>query len=120
MPDLKTKVALITAEKCRGGAFWFSYSYVFTNVFWPTLKNPSSILVHATTVFSAVASLLICLLPVLVVPGDVSVVADVANVVQKTVKHFGKIDILVASSTFPPPRGRLRGAKADDCVSQKY
>ncbi|XP_049271331.1 glucose 1-dehydrogenase 1-like [Rhipicephalus sanguineus] len=32
---------------------------------------------------------------VLVVPGDVSVVADVANVVQKTVKHFGKIDILV-------------------------
>ncbi|KAL1427009.1 hypothetical protein MTO96_017757, partial [Rhipicephalus appendiculatus] len=32
---------------------------------------------------------------VLVVSGDVSVAADVAAVVQRTVKHFGKIDILV-------------------------
>lgn len=29
------------------------------------------------------------------VPGDVSVEDDVAAVVEKTVKHFGKIDILV-------------------------
>nr|XP_054923455.1 uncharacterized protein LOC129383175 [Dermacentor andersoni] len=32
---------------------------------------------------------------VLVVPGDVAVEEDVANVVHKTAKHFGKIDILV-------------------------
>ncbi|KAH6932818.1 hypothetical protein HPB50_009869 [Hyalomma asiaticum] len=31
---------------------------------------------------------------VLVVPGDVTVGSDVADVVEKTVKHFGKIDIL--------------------------
>lgn len=32
---------------------------------------------------------------VLVVPGDISIEEDVAAVVEKTVKHFGKIDILV-------------------------
>ncbi|KAH9376367.1 hypothetical protein HPB48_001754 [Haemaphysalis longicornis] len=32
---------------------------------------------------------------VLVVPGDVSLESDVAVVVEKTLKHFGKIDILV-------------------------
>ncbi|XP_075550278.1 uncharacterized protein LOC142583672 [Dermacentor variabilis] len=32
---------------------------------------------------------------VLVLPGDVTVGEDVAAVVEKTVKHFGKIDILV-------------------------
>ncbi|KAL1445945.1 hypothetical protein MTO96_044742, partial [Rhipicephalus appendiculatus] len=32
---------------------------------------------------------------VIIVPGDISVEKDVAAVVEKTVKHFGKIDILV-------------------------
>ncbi|XP_075744189.1 uncharacterized protein LOC142802983 [Rhipicephalus microplus] len=36
---------------------------------------------------------------VLVLPGDVTVATDVAEVVQKTVKHFGKLDILNRENT---------------------
>jgi NADP-dependent 3-hydroxy acid dehydrogenase YdfG len=32
---------------------------------------------------------------VLVVPGDVTKVADVRNVIEQTIKTFGKIDILL-------------------------
>ncbi|XP_065286611.1 uncharacterized oxidoreductase TM_0325-like isoform X7 [Dermacentor albipictus] len=40
---------------------------------------------------------------VLVVPGDVTVEKDIADVVQRTAKHFGRIDILVNNAGIPMP-----------------
>lgn len=50
---------------------------------------------------------------VLVVPGDLTVEKEVAEVVQKTAKHFGKIDILVNSAAIPVV-GSIQGASMED------
>ncbi|XP_077535433.1 3-oxoacyl-[acyl-carrier-protein] reductase FabG-like isoform X1 [Haemaphysalis longicornis] len=50
---------------------------------------------------------------VLVLPGDVSVEADVASVVDKTAAHFGKIDILVNNAGIWKP-GMIDASSVDD------
>lgn len=50
---------------------------------------------------------------VLVVPGDVTVEKDVGDVVEKTVKHFGKLDILVNNAGIPM-QGTIEHASMED------
>ncbi|XP_065286689.1 meso-2,3-butanediol dehydrogenase-like isoform X1 [Dermacentor albipictus] len=50
---------------------------------------------------------------VLVVPGDVTVEKDIAEVVQKTAKHFGQIDILVNNAGIPM-LGCIQSASMED------
>nr|XP_054923452.1 uncharacterized protein LOC126525259 [Dermacentor andersoni] len=50
---------------------------------------------------------------VLVVPGGIAVPKDVADVVQKTAKHFGKIDILVNNAGIAA-RGSVQSASVED------
>ncbi|KAH6934171.1 hypothetical protein HPB50_021473 [Hyalomma asiaticum] len=50
---------------------------------------------------------------VLVVPGDVALFTDCENVVQKTVDHFGKLDILVSNAAIPAG-GSLEKSSMED------
>lgn len=50
---------------------------------------------------------------VLVVPGDIVVEKDVADVVEKTVKHFGKLDILVNNAGIAM-QGRIQNTPMED------
>ncbi|XP_075744188.1 glucose 1-dehydrogenase 2-like [Rhipicephalus microplus] len=50
---------------------------------------------------------------VLVVPGDIAVENDVAKVVEKTLKHFGKLDILVNNAGIPM-QGKVQDAPMEN------
>ncbi|XP_065286688.1 glucose 1-dehydrogenase-like [Dermacentor albipictus] len=97
MPDLRGKVALITGASSGIGestALHFASLGCWLSL---TARNKANL----ERVAEACSQQGIPRDKVLVVPGDVSVEKDVANVVEKTVKHFGKLDILVNNAGFP-------------------
>ena len=49
---------------------------------------------------------------VLVVPGDLSSLADIQNLIQRTVGHFGRLDIVISNSG-GPPEGRAVDTSED-------
>lgn len=91
MPDMKTKVALITGASSGIGE---STALHFASLgCWLALTAR-----NAERLEKVAAECRAKGIPhekVFVVPGDVSVEDEVAAVVEKTLKHFGKIDILV-------------------------
>ncbi|XP_050029203.2 3-oxoacyl-[acyl-carrier-protein] reductase FabG-like isoform X2 [Dermacentor andersoni] len=91
MPELRGKVALITGASSGIGE---STALHFASLgCWLSLTARSK--ANLERVAEACSQQGIPRDKVLVVPGDVSVEKDVADVVEKTVKHFGKLDILV-------------------------
>lgn len=91
MYDMKTKVALITGASSGIGestALHFASLGCYLAL---TARN----LERLEKVAEACRAKGIPKEKVIVVPGDVSVEEDVAAVVDKTMKHFGKIDIVV-------------------------
>ena len=50
---------------------------------------------------------------VLAVPGDLSCLADIQNLIQRTVDHFGRLDIVISNSG-GPPEGRAVDTSEDD------
>jgi 3-oxoacyl-[acyl-carrier protein] reductase len=49
---------------------------------------------------------------VLAVPGDLSCLADIQNLIQRTVDHFGRLDIVISNSG-GPPEGRAVDTSED-------
>lgn len=109
MPNLRGKVALITGASRGIGES--------TALHFASLGSWLSLTARSESNLERVAEA--CYnegLPrgkVLVAPGDVSVESDVADVVDKTVKHFGKIDILVNNAAIIP-RGSVETASMED------
>ncbi|XP_077511606.1 meso-2,3-butanediol dehydrogenase-like isoform X1 [Amblyomma americanum] len=109
MPDLKGKVALITGASLgigKGTAVHFASLGCWLSL---TARNKEALEEVATACVEQG-------LPrdkVLVVPGDVSVEEDVAAVVDKTVAHFGKIDVLVNNAGIAM-NGSTDGAPMED------
>lgn len=91
MPDLKEKVALITGASSGIGESTALHFASLGSWLALTARNVERL----EKVAEACRAQGIPHEKVLVVPGDVSVESDVAAVVDKAVKHFGKIDILV-------------------------
>ncbi|XP_037515280.1 uncharacterized protein LOC119391692 [Rhipicephalus sanguineus] len=94
MPDLKGKVAIIIGASAGIGE---STAKHFASLgCWLTLfaRNADNLEKAA----EACCALGLPRDKVLVVPGDMAVEKDCANVVQKTMNHFGKIDILFGSA----------------------
>lgn len=91
MPDLKEKVALITGASSGIGESTALHFASLGSWLALTARNVERL----EKVAEACRAKGIPHEKVLVVPGDVSVESDVAAVVDKAVKHFGKIDILV-------------------------
>ena len=50
---------------------------------------------------------------VLAVPGDLSSLVDIQNLVQRTVEHFGRLDIVISNSG-GPPEGRAADTSDDN------
>ena len=50
---------------------------------------------------------------VLAVPGDLAGLADIQNLIQRTVEHFGRLDIVVSNSG-GPPEGRAADTSEDN------
>ena len=50
---------------------------------------------------------------VLAVPGDLSSLADIQNLIQRTVDHFGRLDVVVSNSG-GPPEGRAVDTSEDN------
>ncbi|KAH7958956.1 hypothetical protein HPB49_006952 [Dermacentor silvarum] len=92
MPDLKGKVAIITGASSgigEGTALYFASLGCSLTL---TARNKQAL---ERVAKECCAKGLPCD-KVIVVPGDISVEKDVAAVVEKTAKHFGKIDILLS------------------------
>ncbi|XP_037514122.1 3-oxoacyl-[acyl-carrier-protein] reductase FabG [Rhipicephalus sanguineus] len=91
MPDLKGKVAIITGASSgigEGTALHFASLGCWLSL---TARNKQAL----ENVAKECCKKGIPCDKVIVVPGDISLEKDIAAVVEKTVKHFGKIDILV-------------------------
>ncbi|XP_077511595.1 putative oxidoreductase SSP0419 isoform X2 [Amblyomma americanum] len=109
MPDLKGKVALITGASLgigNGTAVHFASLGCWLSL---TARNKEAL----EEVAAACVEQGLPRDKVLVVPGDVSVEEDVAAVVDKTVAHFGKIDVLVNNAAIAM-NGSTDGAPMED------
>ncbi|KAH6932819.1 hypothetical protein HPB50_009870 [Hyalomma asiaticum] len=91
MEDLKGKVALITGASAGIGEATAKHFAALGCWLSLTGRNAANL----DRVAAACSDQGIPRDKVLVVPGDIAVATDVADVVQKTVDHFGRIDILV-------------------------
>ncbi|XP_077534785.1 putative oxidoreductase TM_0325 [Haemaphysalis longicornis] len=112
MPEMKEKVALITAASSGIGK---STALHFASMgIWFSLmaRNDDKLQMVA----DACRESGISQDKVLVVPGDVSVEVDVNTAVDKTVKHFGKIDILV-NNAGTGKGGRIDASSLDEFSS---
>nr|XP_037290459.1 glucose 1-dehydrogenase-like [Rhipicephalus microplus] len=101
MPDLSGKVALITGASSGIGE---STAVHFASLgCWLSLTARNQEIGDKREFNHAV----------LVVPGDVAVENDVAKVVEKTLKHFGKLDILVNNAGIPM-QGKVQDAPMEN------
>nr|XP_054926209.1 3-oxoacyl-[acyl-carrier-protein] reductase FabG-like [Dermacentor andersoni] len=91
MTGFKGKVALITGASAGIGASTALHFASLGCSLSLTARNKAAL----DSVANACSTNGLSSDKVLVLPGDVTVDEDVATVVEKTVKHFGKIDILV-------------------------
>lgn len=109
MPELKGKVALITGASAGIGE---STAKHFASLgCWLSLTGRNT--ANLERVAEACCAQGLPRDKVLVVPGDVTVEKDVADVVQKTAKHFEKIDILVNNAAIPA-QGSIQSASMED------
>ncbi|KAL1474757.1 hypothetical protein MTO96_037746 [Rhipicephalus appendiculatus] len=109
MPELKGKVALITGASSGIGestAIHFAFLGCWLSL---TARNKANLEIVA----QACCDKGIPRDKVLVIPGDIVVEKDVADVVEKTVRHFGKLDILVNNAGIPM-LGRIQNTPMED------
>lgn len=109
MPDLEGKVALITGAS--GGIGESTAKHFASLRCWLSLTGRNT--TNLDKVAEACCALGLPRDKVLVIPGDVSVATDVAEVVQKTVKHFGRLDILV-NNAGKSQMGSIESASLED------
>ncbi|XP_049520682.1 uncharacterized oxidoreductase TM_0325-like [Dermacentor silvarum] len=109
MPHLKGKVAIITGASSGIGESTAKHFASLGCWLSLTARNTANL----ERVAAACCAQGLPRDKVLVVPGDISVEKDVTDVVQKTAKHFGKIDIIVNNAGISVG-GSIHSASVED------